>query len=120
MGRRFIWFAGPLPWPLAALTGRLDDAEAHMAAALRFEQQMGATLAAAHTRYDYASMLLQRGRSGDCDEALSHLRHALETAAAVGMKDLERGVRRMMATVGVDSVGTAPISVEKVGAEAPT
>jgi class 3 adenylate cyclase len=91
-----------------------------MAAALRFEQQMGATLAAAHTRYDYASMLLQRGRSGDRDEALSHLRHALETAAAVGMKDLERGVRRMMATAGGDSAGPAPISVEKVGAEAPT
>jgi len=105
---------------LAALTGRLDDAEAHLEAALRFEQQMGATLAAAHTRYDYATMMLERGRVGDREKALSHLRQALETAAAVGMKDLERRVRRMIATAGADSVGAAPISFEKAGAEVPT
>jgi len=105
---------------LAAFTGRLDDAAVHLAAALRFEQQMGATLAVAHTRFDYASVLLQRGRGGDRDEALSQLRQALETAVGLGMKDLERRVRRVTATAAAENPPTTPLGVEKVGADVPT
>ncbi|MGC1676300.1 MAG: AAA family ATPase [Candidatus Binataceae bacterium] len=104
---------------LAALMKRFDQAKTHFLAALRFDQQMEAPPFVAHTRYEYGSMLLRRGREGDREEALSLLGLALDSASTLGMKDLEMRVQGLIATTVGPDVAAAPASVERVNASAP-
>jgi eukaryotic-like serine/threonine-protein kinase len=99
---------------LASLMKRFDEAKAHFVSALRFEQHMEAPPFMAHTRHEYAAMLLKRGRESDRDEALGLLRQALGGASALGMKDLEKRVRDMIAATVGPEASAAPESVEAV------
>ena len=103
---------------LAALMKRFDEAEAHFVAALRFDHQMEAPPFVAHTRYEYGSMLLRRGREEDREEALVLLRQALDTASALGMKGLETRAQGLIAATVGSGTAEAPASVEKVSAAA--
>ncbi len=70
---------------VAATLDRLDEAEGHLAAAIAFNERMGARPWAAHCQHDLAEVLRKRGRAGDAAaaDALDH--QALATARALGM-----------------------------------
>jgi tetratricopeptide (TPR) repeat protein len=70
---------------LAATLDRLDEAGGHLAAAIDFNERMGARPWVAHCQHDLAGVLRRRGRAGDAAvaDALDH--QALATASALGM-----------------------------------
>jgi hypothetical protein len=74
---------------LAATMGRLDDAERHLAEAIRLNEGMGARPWTAHSQADLARLLLLRAGSGDLDRARELQRAALATAGSLGMVALE-------------------------------
>lgn len=67
---------------LAALLGRLDEAEAHFEQALAMNERMNARPALAHTQDDYAHMLAQRG---DTHRSSQLIAAALSTYHELGM-----------------------------------
>src|SRR5205085_12048676 len=82
---------------LAATQERWEVAEAHFRAALALNAQQGARPGLAHTRQQYASMLLARGGSGDRAAAARLLAEAAEDAAALGMSALAERVASLQA-----------------------
>ena len=76
---------------LAATLGRLDDAAAHFERAIAVNDGIRAWPLVAHTRYDFASLLLARAQPGDRERALELLGQVLATADEMGMKSLARG-----------------------------
>lgn len=70
---------------LAATMGRFDDADQHFRRALEFNAAMGARPWIAHTQYDHARMLTDRGSSGDANTAAALLQAAHATATELGM-----------------------------------
>ena len=52
-------------------------------------QKIGAHAPLAHTRHDYAAMLLARDQPGDSERAAALLQLSLESARALGMRALE-------------------------------
>ncbi|HVA77274.1 MAG TPA: AAA family ATPase [Candidatus Binataceae bacterium] len=80
---------------LAATTGDLDRAEAHFEAALLFNLKMGASAWVARTRYEFAAMLLGRGKPGDRERALELAESALASAEALGMIVLKENLREL-------------------------
>jgi len=78
---------------LAATMRRWDAAEQHFEQALVANRRLGAHGWLAHTRRDYARMLLARGRSGDAGRARLLLDAAGAAARELGMVWLERRVR---------------------------
>jgi len=74
---------------LAATMQRWDDAEAHYQRAIAHDEKSGGRPWAAHSRHEYASMLLERRRSGDAERANALLDQALATARELGMARLE-------------------------------
>jgi class 3 adenylate cyclase/DNA-binding CsgD family transcriptional regulator len=91
---------------LATTLGRWDEARAHFEAALAFNARMGARPCLAHTQYDYASMLLGRGRTDDRDRAQELLVRALETAGELGMVRLAEQAERLRQAAGVVKAST--------------
>lgn len=77
---------GRLAWTMR----RRDDAERHFEAALAMNARVGAVPWLALTRYNYAAMLLARGRAGDRERAGALLAPALATAEELGMATLAR------------------------------
>jgi tetratricopeptide (TPR) repeat protein len=71
---------------LAATMRRWEDAERHFEDALRTTAQLGDKPWLAHTRAQYAAMLLARGVGGDRERALALLQLALDAAREMGMK----------------------------------
>jgi DNA-binding CsgD family transcriptional regulator len=81
---------------LCATMGRWSEAQGHFEQALAMNSRIGARVALAHTRHDYAAMLLTRSESGDRDRAISFLRASLDGAREIGMRALEeRAARRL-------------------------
>jgi class 3 adenylate cyclase/DNA-binding CsgD family transcriptional regulator len=75
---------------------RWPDAQRHFDAALAMNERIGARLQTAHTRYDYAAMLLARAEPGDRDRAAALLKASLDSAREIGMRALaERASRRL-------------------------
>jgi DNA-binding CsgD family transcriptional regulator len=85
---------------LAATMSNWPASERHFEAALAMNTRIGALLPLAHTRHDYAAMLLARGAPGDRARAMGLMRsslssarkmraHALEERAAVRLRELE-------------------------------
>jgi len=74
---------------LAATMGRWPEAQAHFEAALAMNERIGARVPLAHTRHDYAAMLVARGEAGDRERAATLLRASLESAREIGMRALE-------------------------------
>jgi hypothetical protein len=70
---------------LAATLGRLDDAERHLAAAVRVNDWMEAWPWAAHSRHDLATVLTRRDAPGDWARAQELDGASLATARRLGM-----------------------------------
>ncbi len=99
---------------LARMLGRVDDAQAHLERALRFNQRMGARPSVARTQFEYARLLLKRGHTGDREKAVDLLGKSLATASALGMQYLEMRVRASLTRAG----GVAPGSTATIDAPA--
>jgi tetratricopeptide (TPR) repeat protein len=87
----------------AAVMGEWDAAEEHFEEALAIEERMGAGLWMAHTRHEYARMLLTRHAPGDSDRALDHLDQALAHASEFGLTAL----REKAGALRLDAQGAA-------------
>jgi DNA-binding SARP family transcriptional activator len=73
---------------LASTLGRFEAAERHFEAAVKMNERMGARPWVAHTKHDYARVLLAHGAEGDETKARELLRAALATARELGMEQL--------------------------------
>ena len=73
---------------LAATTSRWEDAARHFEDALVANAAAGARTWLAHTKYDYARMLLERGEAGDRTRAAELLASARKSADELGMAAL--------------------------------
>jgi class 3 adenylate cyclase len=108
---------------LAVTMSRLDDAARHFDEALATNERLGSRPWTAHTRYDYASMLVARAGPGDRERALGLLSKALDTAQETGMKQVvERGLALRIELQGIAGydVNTSIAAVAvSVGAERP-
>jgi class 3 adenylate cyclase len=100
---------------LARMLGRFDQAQVHFEQALQLNQCMGARPSVARTQFEYAQMLLERGRADDREKALGLLGESLATASALGMNSLEMRVRDLLTQasgeVGVRTVAQADAGV---------
>ena len=90
---------------LAALTSRWEEADTHYEAALRAHDQLGARPFLARTGYEYARMLLRRGRAADRGRAVELLDRALATARSLGIAAVAQGIE---ALGPVQAGGTPP------------
>jgi DNA-binding SARP family transcriptional activator len=82
---------------LATTMSRYDDAARHFEQALVMNARIRSPLWTAHTRHDYACMLLRRDAGGDRRKALGLLRQALATADELGLTALAAAARRSLA-----------------------
>jgi tetratricopeptide (TPR) repeat protein len=71
---------------LAATTARWDDAAGHFEAAIQRHTRMGALSLLALSHYQYAHVLLARGRPGDKQRAAAYLRQARDAARSFDMR----------------------------------
>jgi len=71
---------------LASSLKRWEDATRHFETALEMNERMGAEPWTAHTREDYARMLLERDESGDRERGCHLLDAALSTYRELGME----------------------------------
>jgi tetratricopeptide (TPR) repeat protein len=90
---------GILAWTL----GRLDDAERHLRRALEMDQALRAPPHVVDTSLHLASMLIERARPGDHDEALELLRDVAGAVREMRMTRLLSPVSELEARVGVGS-----------------
>jgi tetratricopeptide (TPR) repeat protein len=90
---------------LAAVMGRWDEAAKHFEDALAMNARMEAWPWLAHTRHQYASMLLARRKSGDTEKAATLLETALTTTRELGMHALEERI-----TVGIANTAASPVA----------
>lgn len=81
---------------LATTLSRYDDAERHFEQAVATNTRIGSPLWVAHTRHDWAHMLLLRDRPGDAARALELLRQALATAETLELQALAGDARRLL------------------------
>ncbi|MDX6663271.1 MAG: eukaryotic-like serine/threonine-protein kinase [Solirubrobacterales bacterium] len=90
---------------LADTMGRGADAVRHMEAALATATSMGDRPVAAMLRYETATMLVARGRSGDPERALQLVSAALDSAQELGMKRLvEQALALKLELQGLGSI----------------
>jgi tetratricopeptide (TPR) repeat protein len=75
---------------LAATVGRLDEADAHFAAAAAAHTRIGAPAWLARTQLDWAALLLTRQHHGDIQTAARLLGQAQATARQLALNTLER------------------------------
>jgi tetratricopeptide (TPR) repeat protein len=87
---------------LATTMGRFEDAEMHFEDALARCDRLESPLWTAHTRYQFARMLLSRGRPAHDAQARLLARAARETAAWLGMRALEARVGRLLVSGAED------------------
>jgi DNA-binding SARP family transcriptional activator/tetratricopeptide (TPR) repeat protein len=73
---------------LATTTSRFGEATRHFEDALEMNSRIGSALWVAHTRREYAQMLLVRRGPGDCEKASELLAQALATAEELGLEGL--------------------------------
>jgi ATP/maltotriose-dependent transcriptional regulator MalT len=79
---------------LCATMKRWAEAERHFAAAIAMNERQGARPALAHTRHQYASMLLARQGPADRQTAADLLDAAAREAAGLGMRALAARIER--------------------------
>ncbi len=73
---------------LACVQQQWERAQAHFEVALEMDQHTGARVWLAHSRFDFASMLHQRGHDGDASRATGMLDLALADSTALGLAAL--------------------------------
>ncbi len=88
---------------------RWTEAQDHFEEALTMNSRIGAHAPLAHTRHDYAAMLLARGKPGDRQHAMALLQQSLESARAFGMRGLEERVVARLAQLPGAQPATAVI-----------
>jgi predicted ATPase/DNA-binding CsgD family transcriptional regulator len=88
--------AGRFLGMLCSAMGRWSEAQRHFEAALAMNERIGARVPLAHTRHDYAAMLLARNEAGDREHALELLKASLEAAREIGMRTLEDRLSRRL------------------------
>lgn len=86
----------------AAAAREWEEAERHFRQAIEQNERMGARPALAHTRHEYARMLLARAESGDRNRAIPLLRQALEEAREMGMVRLAAQVEEAIRDQGLE------------------
>jgi DNA-binding CsgD family transcriptional regulator len=74
---------------LCATMFRWTEADRHFDAALAMNSRIGAHAPLAHTKHDYATMLLARNAAGDRQRAAALLQDSLDSARSLGMRGLE-------------------------------
>jgi DNA-binding NarL/FixJ family response regulator len=94
---------------LCTTMSRWAEAQDHFEAALVMNSRIGAHAPLAHTRHDYAAMVLARGRPGDRQHAMALLQQSLESARAFGMRALEERVAARLAQLPGPQPATAAI-----------
>jgi DNA-binding SARP family transcriptional activator len=82
---------------LATTLQRWVEAEAHFEDALEMNTRIGARPWLAHTKQQYAAMLLARGKAADHHKAKQLLHEALATAEELGMQALKEKVKNALA-----------------------
>jgi eukaryotic-like serine/threonine-protein kinase len=102
---------------LAAVLGRLADAEAHFETALMMNRRIRAAVWLGHTQCELADLLLTRGEDRDKARANELITSASQTADALGLVRLRRKLELLdgpMGAAGVDalSLGGARIQPE--------
>ena len=106
--RRIIAFTAPQPVAcygsaslyaglLATVMARWADAADHFEAAIRAHDRLGARPFLARTRYEYARMLLSRGRPEDETRAFELLDRAHAAARTLGMAAVAGGIEALRA-----------------------
>jgi class 3 adenylate cyclase len=99
---------------LAAVLGRLDDAERHFEAALEQNVRMGSHRWTVWAQLRYAEMLLQRAAPGDREKALALLGRAIDIGGPVGLKAaVERALALKLELQGVSS-GSIYTSIDQI------
>jgi DNA-binding CsgD family transcriptional regulator len=88
---------------LCAAMKRWTEAEKHFGEALAMNERIGARVALAHTRHDYAAMLLARGEAGDRGRATALLKASLDAAREIGMRALEERAAKRLDEVSAPS-----------------
>jgi DNA-binding CsgD family transcriptional regulator/tetratricopeptide (TPR) repeat protein len=103
---------------LGMLATTLEDwevAEGHFDSALELNRRMGAATWLAHTAYEYARMLLARGRAEDGSRVASLLTEAVALAERIGMPTLLDRISALDSPTAAGSVlpdGLSPREVE--------
>ena len=80
---------------LAAVLGRLDDAEAHFEAALAANRRIRAAVWLGHAQFELARALVTRGADGDLARARDLIATARQTAKSLGLVRLQRKLERL-------------------------
>lgn len=88
---------------LATTLQRWDTAQRQFEYAIAFDQRSGARPWLAHSRREFAAMLLRRGGSGDRERALPLLESALAEARHLGMTALEQTVLDTRANINASA-----------------
>jgi tetratricopeptide (TPR) repeat protein len=99
---------------LCSMTSRWTEAADHFEAALRVHDRLGARSLLARARYEYAAMLIRRGRSSDSSRTLRLLDNALATARTLGMAGVAEQIRTL---VPARTGGPAPESARAAAPE---
>ncbi|MBI1886651.1 MAG: AAA family ATPase [Chloroflexi bacterium] len=86
---------------LATTMGRWREAQRHFEDALEMHEKMRSPPWLAHTRYEYARMLLARGEPGDREKAQALLSQALATARELGMQKVAAEAEALMPSPAV-------------------
>jgi hypothetical protein len=81
--------------PLAAATGRYDDAERHYAAAVELSERLRAPGWATHVRCGWARMLRRRGRDTDLARSRELAVRALADAQVLALTGLAEELREL-------------------------
>ena len=101
-----VSYFGPITRYLGLLTAtmsRWDEAAEHFEHAISAAESMGARRTVARTEFEYARMLLDRGRDRDRDKALELVTRVLRTASESGMKMLvEKALSLKLRAQGAD------------------
>jgi hypothetical protein len=88
--------AGRFLGMLASALGEWAAAEEHFQAALDMDERLHAWPWLAHTKYEYAVMLRERGRPRDRDRAETLLASAAASAERIGMSRLQQNIRSLV------------------------
>ena len=81
---------------LATSLGRFEEAEAHFRATATRQLHLGTPAWLAHTRFEWARMLLTRRAPDDVEQAQELLNQALATARELGLANVERRTVALM------------------------
>ena len=88
--------AGRFLGMLASALGEWVAAEQHFQAALDMDERLRAWPWLAHSKYEFAVMLRQRGRPPDRDRAETLLAAAAASAECIGMPRLQQNIRSLV------------------------